>query len=275
MPGWSRSARATNRRSGGSSPNADVRRAMRSGRAVIGTPQRSLLSGMPLVPVSIPILAADGRPIGALTGTLSLHRLSELIESVRSETPRSLRIFDATGTLLVGPDRSLVLTASEERRAVAAGLDGQPAARETVAEDGTRVLATVAPAPGTGWFVQVEVPVSQIDTPIHVQLASAAPTALIAFLVATLVGWFAARRLTAPIMALRAAARGIDRGEDVAALLDIQSGEEIEDLARDLATLTGTWPRARPSASRPRPSCASATTGSKRCDPCPRRSRAS
>ena len=148
-----------------------------------------------------------------------------------------MRIFDATGTLLVGPDRSLVLTASEELRAVAAGLDGQPAARETVAEDGTRVLATVAPAPGTGWFVQVEVPVSQIDTPIHVQLASAAPTALIAFLVATLVGWFAARRLTAPIMALRAAARGIDRGEDVAALLDIQSGEEIEDLARDLATL--------------------------------------
>ena len=80
-------------------------------------------------------------------------------------------------------------------------------------------------------------PISQIDTPIHAQLASAAPTALIAFLVATLVGWFAARRLTAPIMALRAAARGIDRGEDVAALLDIQSGEEIEDLARDLATL--------------------------------------
>ena len=80
-------------------------------------------------------------------------------------------------------------------------------------------------------------PISQIETPIHAQLASAILTALIAFLVATLVGWYAARRLTAPIVALRVAARGIDRGEDVAALLDIRSGDEIEDLARDLETL--------------------------------------
>jgi signal transduction histidine kinase/CheY-like chemotaxis protein/HPt (histidine-containing phosphotransfer) domain-containing protein len=43
--------------------------------------------------------------------------------------------------------------------------------------------------------------------------------------------------LTAPVMALRAAARAIDRGEDVATLLDIRSGDEIEDLAHELATL--------------------------------------
>ena len=50
-------------------------------------------------------------------------------------------------------------------------------------------------------------------------------------------GWIAAQRLTAPILALRAAARRIGRGEDVAALLDIRSGDEIEALAHDMATL--------------------------------------
>ena len=131
-----------------SSPNADVRRAMRTGRTVVGAPQRSMLTGLPLVPLSVPIVAPEGHPAGALTGTLSLHRLGELIESVRSETPRSLRVFDTTGTLLVGPDKSLMLAPSDELRTVAASLDGEPAARETVADDGTRVLATVAPVTG-------------------------------------------------------------------------------------------------------------------------------
>jgi nitrogen fixation/metabolism regulation signal transduction histidine kinase len=85
--------------------------------------------------------------------------------------------------------------------------------------------------------VQVAVPIGEIEQPILLQLAGAALTALITFVIATLVGWIVARRLTAPIVALRAAARGIDRGEDVAALLHIDSGDETEDLARDLALL--------------------------------------
>jgi hypothetical protein len=40
-----------------SSPNADVRRAMRTGRRIVGAPQRSMVTGLPLVPLSVPILA--------------------------------------------------------------------------------------------------------------------------------------------------------------------------------------------------------------------------
>jgi signal transduction histidine kinase/HPt (histidine-containing phosphotransfer) domain-containing protein/DNA-binding NarL/FixJ family response regulator len=220
-----------------SSPNADVRRAMRDGRTVIGAPMRSLVTGAPLVPLSVPVVAADGRTVGALTGTLSLERLGEMIESARSETPRQVQIFDTTGTLLVGPDRTRVVTRSDDLQSVAASLDDHPIARETVADDGTRVLATAVLVDRASWVVQVEVPISQIEAPIRAQLISAALTALVAFLIATLVGWIVAQRLTAPILALRAATRGIDRGEDVAALLDIRSGDEIEDLAHDMATL--------------------------------------
>jgi signal transduction histidine kinase/CheY-like chemotaxis protein/HPt (histidine-containing phosphotransfer) domain-containing protein len=216
-----------------SSPGADVRVAMREQRTVVGTALQSPLTGAPLVPLSIPILAPDGQPIGALTGTLSLGRLSQVIESSRSDTPRYAYLFDSAGALLVGPDPSRVLSHPD---ADASG-SIQSAPRESLAHDGARVLTTSLPIGKTGWTIQIEIPVSQFENPIRNQLIGAALIAVFAFAVATLVGWMVARRLTAPIVALQAAARGIDRGEDVAALLDIESGDEIEDLAHDLALL--------------------------------------
>jgi hypothetical protein len=218
-------------------PDSDAGIAMRHQRPLIGAPVRGGLTGLPLVPMTVPIVSADGHAVGALTGTLALARLGDLIESASNETPRYVRVFDRSGTLLVGPDRSQILDRFDDLAAVAASLDGPPAARETIGYNGMRVLATPVSIERSDWVVQVEVPVSQIDAPIRVQLVGAALTALFAFVVATLAGWVTARRLTAPIVALRAAARGIDRGEDVAALLDIHSGDEIEDLAHDLTTL--------------------------------------
>jgi hypothetical protein len=76
-------------------PASDARAAMRDQRPMVGPPQRGALTGAPLVPLTIPIIAADGRSIGALTGVLPLARLSDLIESARSDTSRYVRLFDA------------------------------------------------------------------------------------------------------------------------------------------------------------------------------------
>ena len=141
-------------------PDADAYVAMRDQRTVIGAPQRGQLTGIRLVPVTVPLSGTDGGALGSLTGTLSLERLSELIEAVRSETPRCVRVFDMSGTLLVGPDRARVLTHPDDLQALATDLDSQGVARETVADDGTPILATALPISGTSWFVQVEVPIS-------------------------------------------------------------------------------------------------------------------
>jgi signal transduction histidine kinase/CheY-like chemotaxis protein/HPt (histidine-containing phosphotransfer) domain-containing protein len=218
-------------------PDAEATVAMRERRMVIGEPRLGPLSGSRLVPVTVPLVRADGQVLGSVTGTLSLDRLSGLIETMRSEAHTTVRVFDENGAILVGPDLSRVLARSVDLQAVAAGLNEQPVARRTVAEDGTPILATTLRTPAADWFVQVEMPISQIEAPICAQLLGGALTTFVAFLIAMFVGWIAAQRLTAPILALRAAARGIDRGEDVRTLLDIRSGDEIEDLAHDLATL--------------------------------------
>jgi signal transduction histidine kinase/DNA-binding NarL/FixJ family response regulator len=182
-------------------------------------------------------LGPDGQPIGALTGTLLLSRLGDMLNVAQHEQARTVLLFDAAGTVLVGPVPGGALSQSDDLRETAASAALAPLAREMDAPDGQRVLATAIGIGRTGWTLQVEAPVSQIDQPIRALLAGAAVTALLTFVIAALVGWIVARRLTAPIVALQAAARGIDRGEDVAGLLDIDSGDEIEDLAHDLTLL--------------------------------------
>src|SRR5438067_4155796 len=59
-----------------------VQIALGQGVPGIGQPRRGLITGLPIVPLGVPIRASDGRLVGVLQGSLSLDRLTEQLNRV-------------------------------------------------------------------------------------------------------------------------------------------------------------------------------------------------
>lgn len=121
------------------------------GRPVVGAPRRGSTSGVPIVPIGVPVHGQDGQVIGVLQGTLSLTRLSARIRDVIIGESGYASLIAGDGTILTHPDPSRVLTvATGANEAVQLALQGQEVAMETPTANGQRVFAAAAPVGGVG-----------------------------------------------------------------------------------------------------------------------------
>jgi signal transduction histidine kinase/CheY-like chemotaxis protein/HAMP domain-containing protein len=200
----------------------------------VGVPTLGQSSQLPVVPIGVPIWGAEGRVIGVLVGPLSLDRLSDRLGDIRIGQAGFVSMFAADGTVLTHPDSRLILQPRRQESWVTeAALRGQPSAGRSENAYGVPMLSVAVPIPELGWVVEAQLPSDELYAPFWAGIARDAVAAIVALLIAIGIGSMVATRLTSPLHTLQAAAHQIATGSYGGTPVDVTSGDELEDLARD------------------------------------------
>jgi PAS domain S-box-containing protein len=222
--------------------------ALHQGKATIGQPVVGKKLQQPILNMTVPIIDAEGRIVGALAGITNLAAPNFLDLDIM--TPHQGNGY----LLLVAPQQRLIVTASDKTRAmeklpapgVNPGIDRYLAGAEgssiVMSPAGVEALAAVKRIPAADWYVAALLPTTVAFAPIdalerNIWLA----TALITLLASGVAGWILKRQL-APIQdaAQRIARMGNtdQRPEPLPILRQDEIGELLGGFNRLLAILT-------------------------------------
>jgi len=145
-------------------------------------------------------------------------------------------VLDGAGRLVAHPDISLVLRGADEvtlkpfqaiREAVGRAGAGLATGRDT---QGNAVAAEAAPVAGLEWTVVVEQPLSEAFGPIYAALRRTAALLLGGAILAGLLAYALARRMTEPIRRLEEGTERIGAGQ-FEHRIHIRTGDELQRLA--------------------------------------------
>ena len=180
-------------------------------------------------------LAGARRDAGVSLAEVNLTLIWDVVSQIKIGERGHAYVIDARGHLIAHPDISLVLSNSDvshlaQVRAARTAASGPVLEQETVVGiQGQRVLAAYAPVAPLGWFVFVELPVSEAYAPIYASIQRAGASLAAALALAFFAGVLLARRMVVPIQALRAGAERIGSG-DLSQRISIKTGDELEAL---------------------------------------------
>jgi len=190
------------------------------------------------------LAADDGQ--GAVVATVDLRLLGEIVSRLRAGVGGLAYIVDDRGGLIAHPRptealRRLDLSSADvvrQARGAASSVLTPVVGLETRDLAGQPVIATAARVPDTGWIVVMEQQRAVALQPVLDTLQRTLLLLAVGVVVATAAGVVFARRMAAPIVALRRATARIASGDLEAASI-VRSGDEIEDLAEDFNRMAG------------------------------------
>ena len=228
--------------------------AMREGRAVISQPYRSKRTGKPVITFAAPVMSEDGKILAVVGCSVDLLADDALGPVLKQRVGKSgyLYVMDSSRQMILHPDEARILTRDVPAGAnqlLDAAVSGFAGVGETVNSRGVAMLVGVRQVPETTWFVAAQAPRAEVLEPVEDVRWAVAQVAAISLLGALVVGLWAARWITRPIITLHQAAAAINRelGNDrvdlssarpaVDMLRGVDSGDEIADLARTVETL--------------------------------------
>ncbi|MBW8848264.1 MAG: response regulator [Burkholderiales bacterium] len=182
--------------------------------------------------------AHDGQ--GAIVATVDLRLLGEVVARFRAGEGGLAYIVDAQGLLIAHPQATQVLSRMDLSRSEAvsqarANLADRPELSRGLSThdfQGRPVITTAAAVPGTGWIVFMEQQRSEALKPAWATLSRTLLLMALGVVAALIAGIAFARRMAAPIVALRQATARIAAG-DLDSPLELHRQDEIEDLAQD------------------------------------------
>ena len=186
-------------------------------------------------PVMTLALAGARREAGVSLAEVNLTFIWDVISQIKVGEGGRAYVIDERGRLIAHPDISLVLSNLDVRHLAqvqaARTAASAPAPELEPVKDiqGDRVLSAYASVPSLGWFVFVELPVAEAYAPIYATIRRSGTLLAAALALALLASILLARRMVAPIQALRKGAEGIGSG-DLAQRISIRSGDELEAL---------------------------------------------
>lgn len=180
----------------------------------------------------------DGQ--GAIVATVDLRLLGEVVARLRAGEGGLAYIVDAQDLLIAHPQATHVLSRMDLSRSEAvsharANLATKPElVRGLSTHDfqGRPVITTAAAVPGTGWIVFMEQQRSEALKPAWATLSRTLLLMMLGVAAALVAGIAFARRMAAPIVALRQATARIAAG-DLDSPLELHRQDEIQDLAQD------------------------------------------
>jgi len=182
------------------------------------------------------IAIAGPRPdTGVTIAEVDLQRIWDVVSLIKVGEHGRAYVVDAGGGLVAHPDIGLVLkhTDMSALPQVRAARSDVGARAEDIADSvdllGQPVLSAYAPVGRVGWFVFVEAPRAEAFATLHASLARSAALLLAGLVVAFACGLVLARRMIAPIQALRTSAARIGSG-DLGHRISIRTGDELESL---------------------------------------------
>ncbi len=183
------------------------------------------------------VAAFDGQ--GAIVATVDLRLLGEVVARLNAGEGGIAYIVDARGLLIAHPRATRVLSRLDlskteavigARASASAPIPVRGLATHDL--DGQPVITTAATVRGTGWTVFMEQSRSEALKPAWATLSRTLLLMAIGGVATLVIGVSFARRMAAPIVALRQATARI-AGGDLDTLLQAQRHDEIEDLAQD------------------------------------------
>jgi signal transduction histidine kinase/CheY-like chemotaxis protein len=196
------------------------------------TPVRFRYDSEPYMAIAI----AGARPDSGVTiAEVDLQRIWDVVSRIKVGEHGRAYVIDSRGGLVAHPDISLVLKHTDLSRLpqvqAARGGSGSPPQDISDSVDlfGQPVLAAYAPVAPVGWFVFIETPRAEAFATLYGSLARSGALLLIGLLVAFACGLALARRMIAPIHALRTSAARIGSG-DLGHRISIRTGDELESL---------------------------------------------
>ena len=186
-------------------------------------------------------LASRDRGGGDVTlADINLRYVGEVVSRIRIGAGGIVYVVDSADHVVAHPDVSVVLRKTDLqayeplKRIREAGREGTRAHGMFAAQafDGRDVMISAALIPSTQWLVVAEQPRGEVLGPIYSTLRRALFATLVGVAAAIAVAFLLARALAQPILLLRRGADKIAHG-DLAARLDVRTGDEVEALAHD------------------------------------------
>lgn len=183
------------------------------------------------------IAAFDGQ--GAIIATVDLRLLGEVVSRLHAGEGGIAYIVDAAGLLIAHPQATHVLSrldlsTSEAVLGARAGTATRGLIRGLATHNlaGQPVITTAAAVGDTGWTVFMEQLRSEALKPAWATLSRTLLLMALGSTAALVIGAAFARRMAAPIVALRRATARIAAG-DLGTTLAVRQHDEIDDLAQD------------------------------------------
>jgi len=197
--------------------------------------------------IGIPVLDDSGRAVAVLALQISLEAINEIMQQREG-------LGETGETYLVGPDKLMrsdsfldpvnhTVKASfanpdkgkvdtEASRQALSGTKGEAIIKDY---NGNPVLSVYSPLNigGATWAIIAEIDKSEAFAPIKAMMKSVLIIGLIIIVFVGVLGLWMAMSITKPILAVAEFAKKFGRG-DLTASLDIDSSDEIGDMARDL-----------------------------------------
>ncbi|MET0532111.1 MAG: adenylate/guanylate cyclase domain-containing protein, partial [Microvirga sp.] len=171
-----------------------------------------------------------------------LKLIWDVISAIKGGEMGYAFVLDGPGRLIAHPDISLVLRGADEatlapfqaaRQAVGPANTGFATSRDT---GGNRIAVAAAPVAGPDWTVVVEQPLSEAFGPIYAALQRTGTLLLAGAILAGLLAYALARRMTEPIRQLEEGTQRIGAGQ-FEHRIQIRTGDELQRLAESFNTM--------------------------------------
>jgi two-component system, NtrC family, sensor kinase len=185
-------------------------------------------------------MSGSRRDAGVSIADVNLKFIWDVVASIKAGVTGQAYVIDADGRLVAHPDISLVLrnTDTAVLAQVRTARGGATEAGDMLADDfrGRNVIAAYAPIPELGWFIFVELTLTEALSPLYAASARTGLLLMIGLGVALAAGLLLARRMVVPIRDLQAGAARLGAGE-LSRRIDIKTGDELEALAGEFNTM--------------------------------------
>ncbi|MBN1440415.1 MAG: GAF domain-containing protein [Anaerolineales bacterium] len=227
--------------------SADLLDLNRQGQNAISPVYIDIESSEPLAVIAVPILNVFGEYQGTLAAELNLKFMWDLVDQLAVGESGYAYVVDETGKLIAFGDTGRVLRGEivaqigEVEQFVsnpAAAADVSPEAGLYTGLTGETVVGTYVPLGTPPWAVVTELPWTEAYREVFLQTLGIVLTTVILGAVSAFIGWFAARRLAAPLVELSKVATEI-AGGNLALQADVAGPAEISRVATSFNAMTG------------------------------------
>ncbi len=186
--------------------------------------------------------AGNRKAMGAAAAYVNLKFIGEIVSQLKVGNTGNVLVIDSEGRLIAHPDMSLVLrgeTSAKEYSRVKADL--LSVSRDKIGMiriNGFDVAAMSATIPRLGWTVVAEQPRAEAFAPIRAALIRSLLLLMGGAVLAVMIAFWLASRMSEPIHRLEEAALRVGKG-DFDFRVQISTGDELEMLANQFNTMTG------------------------------------
>lgn len=217
--------------------------AAQAGKAYLSRVHLTTANQEPYVVMSEPLAKSQG----VLVVWMDLKHVWEITSQVRIGDSGYAYILDAESNLIAARDAGRVIAHENpllDNPALRALLRDASAVSEYTGLNGAVVLGAHAPIQSTSWMLVVETPRAEAYAVLYRSLAFMVALLVVSILLAAGMARYLARRLLKPVAILRQGVGMIAQGQ-LDHTIEIDTNDEIEELANEFNTMTASLRRAR------------------------------